>query len=253
MRLAGPSRERNETMSKPFAHPEVLVDSAWLTEHAKDPKVVIAEVDYDPQANYHTGHIPGAVLFDWKKDINDGVKRDIIDTAQLQALFRAKGIHPDSTLVLYGDFNNWFAAYAFWVFKYHHVDDVRILNGGRKKWIEEDKPLTKNIPTRVASDLHRRRARPRPSFGSTSTTCSASSPRSRTESSPWSMSADRRSSRARSRRLPSIRTRRLSAGATFRVLRTSRGPRPSRRTGRSRPARRSRRSTRRRASPPTSR
>ncbi len=134
-------------MAKAYAHPEVLVDAAWLTEHAKDPKVVVAEVDYDPQANYHTGHIPGALLFDWKKDINDPVKRDIIDSAQLEALFRARGVHPDSTLVLYGDFNNWFAAYAFWVFKYHHVNDVRILNGGRKKWIEEDRPLTKDAPT----------------------------------------------------------------------------------------------------------
>jgi thiosulfate/3-mercaptopyruvate sulfurtransferase len=138
-------------MSEAYSHPEVLVDTAWLTEHGKDPKVRIAEVDYDPQANYEVGHIPGSVLIDWKRDINDPVRRDIIDGAQLQTLFRSRGIGADTTLVLYGDFNNWFAAYAFWVFKYHHVKDVRLLNGGRKKWIEEDRPLTKELPAPAAS------------------------------------------------------------------------------------------------------
>ena len=130
-----------------YAHPEVLVENDWLAAHLSDPKVRVVEVDYDPAANYELGHLPGAVLFDWRKDINDPVARDILSQEAAQALLRRAGVNDDTVLVLYGDFNNWFAAYAFWVFKYHHVNDIRILNGGRKKWIEEDRPLTKDAPT----------------------------------------------------------------------------------------------------------
>jgi thiosulfate/3-mercaptopyruvate sulfurtransferase len=130
-------------MAEEYAHPEVLVDNAWLEAHLRDPNVRIAEVDYDPNANYHLGHIPGAVLFDWRKDINDPVQRDILSPQQLSELFSRNGVAPETTLILYGDFNNWFAAFAFWVFKYYGFRDVRLLNGGRKKWIEEDRPLTK--------------------------------------------------------------------------------------------------------------
>jgi thiosulfate/3-mercaptopyruvate sulfurtransferase len=133
--------------TKKYAHPEVLVDTNWVKDHHLDPNVRIAEVDYDPTANYNQGHVPNAVLFDWKKDINDPVKRDILSRAQLEELFGRNGISNGTTLVLYGDFNNWFAAFAFWVFKYYGVKDVRLMNGGRKKWIEEDKPLTKDVPT----------------------------------------------------------------------------------------------------------
>ncbi len=133
--------------TKKYAHPEVLVDTNWVKDHEQDPNVRIAEVDYDPTANYNQGHVPNSVLFDWKKDINDSVKRDILSQSQLEELFRKNGISNGSTLVLYGDFNNWFAAFAFWVFKYYGVKDVRLMNGGRKKWIEEDKPLTKDVPT----------------------------------------------------------------------------------------------------------
>jgi thiosulfate/3-mercaptopyruvate sulfurtransferase len=129
-----------------YAHPEVLVDSNWVLEHHKDANIRIAEVDYDPAANYNTGHVPGAVLFDWKKDINDPVRRDILSKEQLETLFSNAGITADTTLVLYGDFNNWFAAFAFWVFKYYGVDKVKLLNGGRKKWLLEDKPVTKDAP-----------------------------------------------------------------------------------------------------------
>jgi len=129
-----------------YAHPDVLVDTEWVLAHHKDPKVRVAEVDYDPSANYEQGHIPGSVLFDWRKDINDPVARDIVSPAALTELFRKAGIDDDSTLVLYGDFNNWFAAFAFWVFAYYGVTHVKILNGGRKKWIAEDKPLTKEAP-----------------------------------------------------------------------------------------------------------
>ncbi|MHB1908486.1 MAG: sulfurtransferase [Nitrososphaerales archaeon] len=137
------------TNNKSYAHPEVLVDTDWVLAHNGDPKVRIVEVDYDPTTNYNQAHIPRSVLFDWKKDINDPLRRDILSREQLEELFSRSGISNDTTLALYGDFNNWFAAFAFWVFKYYGVKDVRIINGGRKKWIEEDKPLTKESPTYI--------------------------------------------------------------------------------------------------------
>jgi len=130
-----------------YAHPEVLVESEWLAAHLHDPKVRVAEVDYDAAANYEMGHIPGAVLFDWRKDINDPVARDILSGDALTALFARAGVNDDTTVVLYGDFNNWFAAFAFWVFSYYGAKNLKLLNGGRKKWIAEDRPLTKEAPT----------------------------------------------------------------------------------------------------------
>lgn len=135
-----------------YAHPDVLVDTTWVQQHLQDPNVRIAEVDYDPAANYAVGHIPGAVLFDWKKDINDPLRRDVLSKEQLESLFRNSGITKDTWLVLYGDFNNWFAAFAFWVFKYYGVEKVKILNGGRKKWLLEDKSVTKDVPIYPKSD-----------------------------------------------------------------------------------------------------
>jgi thiosulfate/3-mercaptopyruvate sulfurtransferase len=132
-------------MSEAYAHPEVLVETAWVAEHLNDPAVRIAEVDYDPVANYQMGHLPGSVLFDWRKDINDPVHRDVLGPEQLSRLFGQAGIGPGTTLVLYGDFNNWFAAFAFWAFKYYGVADVRLMNGGRRKWIDEDRPFTREV------------------------------------------------------------------------------------------------------------
>ena len=129
-----------------YAHPEVLVETSWVSSHVNDPKVRVAEVDYDPAANYEMGHIPGAVLFDWRKDINDPVARDILSGDALTALFARAGVDEDTTLVLYGDFNNWFAAFAFWVFTYYGAKNVKLMNGGRKKWIAEDLTLTKDAP-----------------------------------------------------------------------------------------------------------
>ncbi|HKG89031.1 MAG TPA: sulfurtransferase [Nitrososphaeraceae archaeon] len=129
-----------------YAHPEVLVDTQWVEDHLKDPKVRVAEVDYDPKANYMLGHTPGAVLFDWKEDINDPLTRNIFSKPSCEDLLQRAGINNDTTLILYGDFNNWFAAFAFWVFKYYGYDDIRLMNGGRKKWLEEDRPLSKDIP-----------------------------------------------------------------------------------------------------------
>jgi thiosulfate/3-mercaptopyruvate sulfurtransferase len=135
----------NEKMS--YVHPEVLVDTQWAEEHLKDPKVRIAEVDYDSKANYELGHIPGAVLFDWKNDINDPLTRNVLNKESCQNLLQNAGINNDTTLLLYGDFNNWFAAFAFWVLKYYGYKDVRLINGGRKKWLQEDRALTKDVPT----------------------------------------------------------------------------------------------------------
>jgi thiosulfate/3-mercaptopyruvate sulfurtransferase len=129
-----------------YAHPEVLVDTQWIADHMNDHEVRIAEVDYDPTANYNLGHVPGAVLFDWKKDINDPVTRNIFSRQTCEDLLQRAGVNNNTTLVLYGDFNNWFAAFAFWAFKYYGFKDLRLMNGGRKKWLEEDRPISKDIP-----------------------------------------------------------------------------------------------------------
>lgn len=129
-----------------YIHPEVLVDTGWLEDHLDDQKLRIAEVDYDASANYELGHIPGAVLIDWKKDINDPIRRNIISRAQYENLLQRIGVGNDTVIVLYGDFNNWFAAFAFWVLKYYGYGQVVLLNGGRKKWLEEDRPISKDIP-----------------------------------------------------------------------------------------------------------
>jgi thiosulfate/3-mercaptopyruvate sulfurtransferase len=133
-------------LSQEYSHPEVVVDTKWVEDHIQDPNVRIAEVDYDPKSNYMLGHVPGAVLFDWRQDINDPVTRNILGKQECQNLLQNAGINDYTTLVLYGDFNNWFAAFAFWVFKYYGYKDLRLMNGGRKKWLLEDRPLTKDIP-----------------------------------------------------------------------------------------------------------
>ena len=131
-----------------YAHPEVLVDTQWVQDHLNDrQKVRVAEVDYDPKSNYMLGHIPGSILFDWKQDINDPVSRNVLSKQACEDLLQRTGINNDTTLILYGDFNNWFAAFAFWVFKYYGYKDVRLMNGGRKKWLQEDRPLSKEIPS----------------------------------------------------------------------------------------------------------
>ncbi len=130
-----------------YTHPEVLVTTQWVQDHHKDQNIRVAEVDYDPIANYNLGHIPGSVLFDWRKDLNDQINRDILSKKQAQDLLARTGWTPDKTLVLYGDFNNWFAAYAFWDLRYYGVEKIVLMNGGRKKWIDEDRPVNKDLPT----------------------------------------------------------------------------------------------------------
>jgi thiosulfate/3-mercaptopyruvate sulfurtransferase len=129
-----------------YAHPEVLVDTQWVVDHMNDHEVRIAEVDYDPTANYNLGHVPGAVLFDWKKDMNDQITRNIFSRQACEDLLQRTGVNKNTVLVLYGDFNNWFAAFAFWALKYFGLKDVKLMNGGRKKWLEEDRPISKDIP-----------------------------------------------------------------------------------------------------------
>jgi thiosulfate/3-mercaptopyruvate sulfurtransferase len=124
-----------------YAHPEVLVSTQWVAEHANDPKVRLVEVDVDTSA-YAQGHIAGAAGWNWQTQLQDNIRRDLIDKATLERLLGESGISNGTTIVLYGDNNNWFAAYAFWQLKYYGHKDVRLMNGGRKKWAEEKRPLT---------------------------------------------------------------------------------------------------------------
>ncbi len=129
-----------------YAHPEYLVSTEWVAQHLDDPKVRIIESDEDVLL-YDTGHIPGAVKVDWHEDLNDPVIRDYIDREQFQALMRRLGIHNDTTVVFYGDKNNWWACYAFWVFQLFGHTHARIMDGGRQKWIDEGRPLTREVPS----------------------------------------------------------------------------------------------------------
>jgi thiosulfate/3-mercaptopyruvate sulfurtransferase len=124
-----------------YAHPEVLVSTQWVAEHSNDPKVRLVEVDVDTSA-YDQGHIAGAVGWNWQTQLQDNLRRDLIEKPALEQLLGQSGISNDTTIVLYGDNNNWFAAYAFWQLKYYGHKEVRLMNGGRKKWLEEKRPLT---------------------------------------------------------------------------------------------------------------
>ncbi|HKM50448.1 MAG TPA: sulfurtransferase [Candidatus Bathyarchaeia archaeon] len=130
-----------------YKHPETLVETNWVNDHLKDNSLRIVEVDYDPTANYNLGHIPGAVLLDWMKDMNDPVSRDILSKQQLQEVLGKAGVTSETKLALYGDFNNWFAAFVYWIFNYYGIQNIVLMNGGRKKWLAEDRPVTKDIPS----------------------------------------------------------------------------------------------------------
>jgi thiosulfate/3-mercaptopyruvate sulfurtransferase len=129
-----------------YAHPEVLVDTAWVEEHLNDPQVRIVEVDVNTAA-YDEGHIPGAVGWAWNSQLCDTLRRDILSKEQFERLQSAAGIEPATTLVLYGDNNNWFAAWAFWQAKIYGHNDVRIMNGGRPKWLAEGRELSTEKPS----------------------------------------------------------------------------------------------------------
>ncbi len=128
-----------------YANPETLVSTAWVGEHAKDPNVRVVEVDVETSA-YDEGHVPGAIAWAWNKQLCDTVRRDILSQQDFEKLMSESGIGNDTTVVLYGDNNNWFAAWAFWQMKMYGHRDVRLMNGGRKKWIAEGRELTTEVP-----------------------------------------------------------------------------------------------------------
>jgi thiosulfate/3-mercaptopyruvate sulfurtransferase len=129
---------------------DVLVDADWVEAHRDDPGVVLVEVDEDTSA-YDKGHIRGAVKIDWKKDLQDPVRRDFVDRAGFEALLSERGISNDDTVILYGGNNNWFAAYAYWYFKLYGHAKVKLLDGGRKKWELDSRELVTEVPSRPAT------------------------------------------------------------------------------------------------------
>ncbi len=128
---------------------DVLVSTEWLAEHPAGDGVVVAEVDENPDL-YEEGHIPGAVKLHWRDDLQDPVERDVVEQDVFERLLGERGIANDTTVVLYGDKNNWFAAYAYWYLKLYGHADVRILDGGRQKWIDEGRELTTDVPSPAA-------------------------------------------------------------------------------------------------------
>ncbi len=130
---------------------DVLVNAEWVLAHASDPNVVLVEVDEDVSA-YDTGHIAGAIRVDWRQDLQDPVRRDLVTPEAFAALLSKNGISPDTTVVLYGGNNNWFAAYAYWYFKLYGHDSVKLLDGGRKKWELDGRELVTEVPVRAATD-----------------------------------------------------------------------------------------------------
>jgi thiosulfate/3-mercaptopyruvate sulfurtransferase len=134
-----------------YANPDALVTTDWAADHLDDPKVRLIEVDVDTAA-YDTGHAPGAVGWNWKSQLETEVMRDIADTDGINNLLADAGVNDDTTIVLYGDNNNWFAAYALWLLKYYGVDNVKLMNGGRQKWIAEGRPITSDTPSHAAGN-----------------------------------------------------------------------------------------------------
>ncbi len=134
-----------------YAHPESLVSTDWVAEHGGDANVRLVEVDVDTAA-YEQGHIAGAVSFNWQSQLQQNVVRDIVSRDEMEALLSSNGVSPDTTIVLYGDNNNWFAAWAFWQLKYYGHADVRLMNGGRVLWLAENRPTTTEAPSYPATN-----------------------------------------------------------------------------------------------------
>ncbi|MDF3312368.1 sulfurtransferase [Rhodococcus sp. T2V] len=133
-----------------MARSDVLVSTDWAQQNLNAPNIVFVEVDEDTSA-YDGGHIEGAIKLDWKKDLQDGVRRDFLDREQFSDLLSARGVANDDEVVLYGGNNNWFAAYAYWYFKLYGHDNVKLLDGGRKKWELEQRPLSEDTVTRPST------------------------------------------------------------------------------------------------------
>jgi thiosulfate/3-mercaptopyruvate sulfurtransferase len=136
-----------------YANSEVLVDLDWLASHLDDEGVVVVEVDEDTSA-YDKGHIPGAVAINWQTELHEGDRREFVSPEGLAELLGSKGISDDHTIVLYSGNNNWFATYAYWLLKYRGVEDVKLLNGGRKKWELESRELTQELPDRAPATFN---------------------------------------------------------------------------------------------------
>src|SRR5579863_2413477 len=128
-----------------YKHPEVLVSTDWVSQHTDDPQVRLVEVDVDT-SSYEKGHIKNAVAWNWTSQLQDNVRRDLLGQRQLEQLLASSGISNNTTVVVYGDNNNWFAAYALWQLKYFGHKDARLMNGGRKKWELEGRPFTTDAP-----------------------------------------------------------------------------------------------------------
>ena len=129
---------------------DVLVDTQWVQDHLDDDSIRIVEVDENPGL-YAESHIPGAIGFDWQKDLQDQVERDFLGPKDFGELFGGRGVSNDHTVVLYGDRNNWFAAYTYWYLKYYGHDNVKLMNGPREKWIDEGRPTTNEVPSHPAA------------------------------------------------------------------------------------------------------
>jgi len=138
-------------MGEPYAHPEALVSADWIQEHLRDPKVRIVESDEDLLL-YDVGHIPGAVRIDWQGDLQDQIVRDYIDAEKFAELCSKNGIAEDTTVVFYGDKSNWWACYAFWAFSLFGHKNLKVMNGGRKLWIDEGRPLSREVPSYPTTD-----------------------------------------------------------------------------------------------------
>ena len=132
-----------------YAHPEALVSADWVAEHGGDPQVRLIEVDVDTAA-YEQGHIAGAVGWNWQSQLQQTVRRDVVGKAAMEGLLGSAGVDNATTIILYGDNNNWFAAWAFWQIKYYGHADVRLMNGGRAKWLADNRPLTTAVPQPAA-------------------------------------------------------------------------------------------------------
>ena len=152
-------REVKEGLMASYAHPEVLVSTDWVVAHAQDSNVRVVEIDVDTKA-YDEGHVPGAIAWAWNTQLCDTVVRDILPKAQFEKLMTQSGVANDTTLVLYGDNNNWFAAWAFWQAKIYGHKDVRIMDGGRKKWLAEGRELETEARTAEPSAIPYRATEP---------------------------------------------------------------------------------------------
>ena len=140
-----------EIADRGYAHPEVLVSTDWVAAHLDDPSVRLVESDEDPLL-YASGHVPGAVEVDWTRDLNDALRRDYLDDERFAELMRRIGATPETTLVFYGDKNNWWACYAYWVFQLFGHENARIMDGGRIKWLNEGRPTSRETPSYAATD-----------------------------------------------------------------------------------------------------